>query len=162
MFASRGYRKLLEFDPELQDLAAEDAVDSTLVAAAAVNWNAADHELLSYEGPFGVGYGVAILHEPPLDSIPTGAHDAGTRESEVTEIGKALAQIARRRSKPRSAATRKNRPSRRRATWASGTASLSPSAIRSKVARLCWHNNTVFCEHSAEETWHVARDAAFP
>ena len=57
------YRKLPNFDPNLQDMAAEDAVDSTLVAASAVNWNAVGHEVLSYEGPFGVGYGVAILHQ---------------------------------------------------------------------------------------------------
>jgi len=55
------YRDLRRFDPELQDLAAEDALDSTLIAVAAANWNALGHEVLSYEGPFGVGYGVAVL-----------------------------------------------------------------------------------------------------
>jgi len=55
------YRELSQIDPELQELAAEDVVDSTIIAAAATNWKAAGHEVLSYEGPFGVGYGVAVL-----------------------------------------------------------------------------------------------------
>ena len=57
------YRQLTRLDHELQELAAEDAVDSTIVAASAVNWSAHGREVLSYEGPFGVGYGVAILHQ---------------------------------------------------------------------------------------------------
>lgn len=57
------YRELLELDPDLQELAAEDAVDSAIIAAAATGWSSAGHEMLSYEGPFGVGYGVAILYE---------------------------------------------------------------------------------------------------
>ena len=85
------YRKLPDFNSGLSDLAAEDALDSTLVAASAVNWNAAGHEVLSYEGPFGVGYGVAILHHSPTEDV-----SAGTRETDVAEAGKALAQLARR------------------------------------------------------------------
>src|SRR5208283_4498031 len=71
------YRQLLKFNSELQDLAAEDAVDSTLVAASAVNWNAAGHEVLSYEGPFGVGYGVAILYQPPPENASASARETG-------------------------------------------------------------------------------------
>jgi MEMO1 family protein len=56
------YRNLLEFDPELEKEAAQDALDSVLVAAGAVGFSAAGAELLHYEGPFGVGYGVAILY----------------------------------------------------------------------------------------------------
>lgn len=57
------YHNLLRLDPGLQELAAEDAVDSTVIAASAVGWSAAGHEVLSYEGPFGVGYGVAVLFD---------------------------------------------------------------------------------------------------
>jgi len=32
-----------------------------VVAAAATEWSAASHNVLDYEGPFGVGYGVAVL-----------------------------------------------------------------------------------------------------
>ena len=63
MVDAGSYRKIEGIDPVLRGLAAEDAVDSTLVAAAAVSWNNASHRLLNYEGPFGVGYGVAILYE---------------------------------------------------------------------------------------------------
>lgn len=61
------YHKLETINPELRELAAEDAVDSTLIAAAAAGWSAAGHEVLSYEGPFGVGYGVAILFTQKTD-----------------------------------------------------------------------------------------------
>lgn len=49
------------FDPALAEPAAEDAVDSTRVAMAATGFAADGREVLSYEGPFGVGYGVAVL-----------------------------------------------------------------------------------------------------
>lgn len=58
------YRELPALDPALQQVAGEDVMDSTLVAVAAAGWDAAGHEVLSYEGPFGVGYGVAILSAP--------------------------------------------------------------------------------------------------
>lgn len=48
-------------DPELRRLAAEDAVDSLQVAAGALDPDPACQEVLSYEGPFGVGYAVALL-----------------------------------------------------------------------------------------------------
>lgn len=54
---------LKSMDAELRELAAEDAVDSTLVAAGAVRWQRRGHEVLNYEGPFGVGYGVATLYQ---------------------------------------------------------------------------------------------------
>jgi aromatic ring-opening dioxygenase LigB subunit len=57
------YREFEQFDPVLQEIAGEDALDSTLVALAAVNWSATGHEVLSYEAPFGVGYGVAVLFD---------------------------------------------------------------------------------------------------
>jgi MEMO1 family protein len=49
-----------------RDIAAEDVVDSCMVAAAAVGFDATGHRILSYEGPFGVGYLEAVLHEQPL------------------------------------------------------------------------------------------------
>lgn len=55
------YRGFSDMDPDLRELAAEDAVDSTIVAAAATAWSTLGHSVLNYEGPFGVGYGVAIL-----------------------------------------------------------------------------------------------------
>ncbi len=58
------FGELRQIDPALQERAAEDVVDSTRVALAASGYRAVGHhEVLSYEGPFGVGYGVAILFE---------------------------------------------------------------------------------------------------
>jgi aromatic ring-opening dioxygenase LigB subunit len=69
LLRSAQYGELSRIDPELQEQAAEDVVDSTLVALAAVGHCHAHHEVLSYEGPFGVGYCVAVLyqaHETPV------------------------------------------------------------------------------------------------
>jgi AmmeMemoRadiSam system protein A len=61
LVSAGNYRELQQINPDLRELAAEDAVDSTLIAAAAVGWLSDGHRVLNYEGPFGVGYGVAIL-----------------------------------------------------------------------------------------------------
>lgn len=55
------FEALNQLDPELQQLAAEDVVDSTLIAVNAVGLAATGRGVLSYEGPFGVGYCVAEL-----------------------------------------------------------------------------------------------------
>jgi AmmeMemoRadiSam system protein A/AmmeMemoRadiSam system protein B len=55
------YGRIKTIAPKLRECAAEDVVDATLIAAAAVNWQSSGHRVLNYEGPFGVGYGVAIL-----------------------------------------------------------------------------------------------------
>lgn len=61
VLADGAYAGLKNFDHELQQVAGEDALDSTLIALAAANWQTKGHEVLSYESPFGVGYGVAVL-----------------------------------------------------------------------------------------------------
>jgi len=56
----------------LRDEAAEDAWDSTRLAVAAAGDRMDGHRVLSYEGPFGVGYGVAVLYAcgaPPGDAL---------------------------------------------------------------------------------------------
>lgn len=70
-------------DPELRGLAAEDVVDPVTVAAAAVAWDASGHQKLCYEGPFGVGYCEAVLHEEPprkLVDIAEGSLSAAVNE----------------------------------------------------------------------------------
>lgn len=47
----------------LRECAAEDVVESTLFALGAAGWRADGREVLGYEGPFGVGYGVAVLFD---------------------------------------------------------------------------------------------------
>lgn len=58
------YRSLLKLDPGLmKGEAADDALDSVLVALGAVGFSInRGAEVLNYERPFGVGYGVAILY----------------------------------------------------------------------------------------------------
>ena len=56
------YRELLNFRQDLENAAAEDALDSVLVGLGAVSFSANGTEVLNYDGPFGVGYGVAILY----------------------------------------------------------------------------------------------------
>jgi aromatic ring-opening dioxygenase LigB subunit len=47
----------------LRELAGEDVLDSLEIAAAAIGEERTGREILSYEGPFGVGYLVAVLQE---------------------------------------------------------------------------------------------------
>lgn len=63
----------------LQGCAAEDCVDSTQFALGAAGWRAAGREVVSYEGPFGVGYGVAVLFDSaarPRPDLPALARAA--------------------------------------------------------------------------------------
>ena len=77
--------RLRHFDNELQQLAGEDVLDSTLVALAAVDNDMRGHRVLDYEGPFGVGYGVAVLHE----------HASGPPEATGVAGSVALPNVAR-------------------------------------------------------------------
>lgn len=57
----------------LREIAAEDVIDSVAVAAGAVGYRSQGYRSYAYEGPFGVGYLEAVLHE---ESPPnSGAHD---------------------------------------------------------------------------------------
>ncbi|HWI56920.1 MAG TPA: AmmeMemoRadiSam system protein A [Bacillota bacterium] len=69
------YRELTGIDNDLRDLAAEDVLDSTVAATAAAKWNSQGHAVLSYEGPFGVGYGVAVLWDTPGPEAETSTQD---------------------------------------------------------------------------------------
>jgi AmmeMemoRadiSam system protein A len=146
----------LDFDPDLRELAAEDAVDSALVAASAVNWNAAGHKVLSYEGPFGVGYGVAILYQ----TLPQSGLTGGC-EREAAEFGRELTRLARCSLE---AAFRGD----------SGVPDIPTPGILAerhgvfvtirgprRKLRGCVGTLTPRFANIAEETWHVARDAAF-
>lgn len=56
------FLRLLELDPEFCDAAAECGLRSFWIMSGALDRKAAESRLLSYEGPFGVGYGVASFH----------------------------------------------------------------------------------------------------
>ncbi len=59
-------RAAAAIDPALRELAAEDVIDSVIVAAGAIGWDSTGHALLAYEGPFGVGYLEAVLRDAPV------------------------------------------------------------------------------------------------
>jgi MEMO1 family protein len=52
---------VLDIDPDLRNRAGECGYRSIVVALGSVGENLTDHRVLSYEGPFGVGYMVAVL-----------------------------------------------------------------------------------------------------
>jgi AmmeMemoRadiSam system protein A len=84
LIARGDLREAARFDDGLRELAAEDVVDSCAVAAGAVDFDATGHRVLHYEGPFGVGYLEAVLHE---SAAVAGARPPGdaTRESDVID-----------------------------------------------------------------------------
>jgi AmmeMemoRadiSam system protein B len=63
--------KALTVDPDLRERAGECGYRSIVIALGSVNENPPHHQVLSYEGPFGVGYMVAVL----LDENAAGAKD---------------------------------------------------------------------------------------
>lgn len=62
---SYNVKGILEFDPALADEAGQDALWSIAILLGALDGQAVKTEVLSYEGPFGVGYMIAAF-EPCL------------------------------------------------------------------------------------------------
>lgn len=151
------YHGIGNIDPELRELAAEDAVDSTLVAAAAVDWRTTGHKVLNYEGPFGVGYGVAILfaeNSNPAGLQPAPAH--ATRHEGVILPGLA-----------RQSATAALRGSSELPPAATGQYLSAQRGVfvtlreRSGMLRGCAGTILPACANLVAETWRSARVAAF-
>lgn len=67
--AMRGadFGKLLSFDPDFCENAAECGHRSFIIMAGALDRTAVHAELLSHEGPFGVGYGICAYTQPVKD-----------------------------------------------------------------------------------------------
>ncbi len=150
---------LKSFDPELQELAGEDVLNSTLVGLAAVDWQATGHEVLSYEGPFGVGYGVAILFDSAF--ADTQLAETSQEKRWHQEWGEALPQVARETLKAALFETAEHLPVEaqnclvvKRGVFVT---ILAPGGeLRGCVGTLYpKHGNLV------EETRHAARSAAF-
>jgi MEMO1 family protein len=80
-------------DPELVALAAEDVVQSTAVAAAAVRYHAQGTRVIAYEAPFGVGYLEAVLFSQPEHArgADAGAPPAALIQIALDAIAHALA-----------------------------------------------------------------------
>ncbi len=96
------FREIGGIDAALRESAAEDAADSIRIAVAAASYRTEGHEVLSYEGPFGVGYGVAVLFEAEADgdSASESAPDR-SRERERVEVP----ESTRSRSRPQETLT---------------------------------------------------------
>ena len=62
------FLRLLAVDADLAEGAAECGLRSFWIMAGALDRRAVEAELLSYEGPFGVGYGVAFLRAGEADA----------------------------------------------------------------------------------------------
>ncbi len=151
------YREIGKLNHDLRELAAEDAVDSTLVAASAVGWKATGHKVLHYEGPFGVGYGVAILFA-----------DESSRAASQT----ALTQVAGREGDMLPGLARQSiaaalRGSSELPPEASSEYLRAPRAVfvtmheRGGKLRGCAGTILPYYSNLVTETWHSARLAAF-
>ncbi|HKP84660.1 MAG TPA: AmmeMemoRadiSam system protein B [Blastocatellia bacterium] len=62
---------VINLDHELRERAGECGYRSIVIALGSVNENLRDHQVLSYEGPFGVGYMVAVLVDEGAGGNPT-------------------------------------------------------------------------------------------
>jgi len=60
---------VLDIDPDLRNRAGECGYRSIVVALGSAGENLRDHQVLSYEGPFGVGYMVAVLVDENREGI---------------------------------------------------------------------------------------------
>jgi AmmeMemoRadiSam system protein A len=67
-FATGDFDALMHFSPRLRDEAAECGLNSFIIMAGALDGLKVESRLLSYEGPWGVGYGIARF--TPAHSLP--------------------------------------------------------------------------------------------
>jgi aromatic ring-opening dioxygenase LigB subunit len=71
------YARLFELDPELTEEAGECGLRSIITMAGTVDGYARSSEVLSYEGPFGVGYMVARVEPGEADPTLSLVKDGG-------------------------------------------------------------------------------------
>jgi aromatic ring-opening dioxygenase LigB subunit len=60
---------ILDIDPDLRNIAGECGYRSIIIALGSAGENLRHHQVLSYEGPFGVGYMVAVLVDESCEGI---------------------------------------------------------------------------------------------
>jgi AmmeMemoRadiSam system protein A len=137
---------LLQAGKSFRFRAAEDVVDSTVIAVAATGWRNDGRAVLACAAPFGVGYGVAVLSAAP---DPPSAAD--------------LPALARRSI----AAALQKRPADALA-WSAGPATeagLTGVFVTLHLAggrlRGCMGTLDPKTPNLAAETWRIAREAAF-
>ncbi len=79
------FLSLLTMDPTLSEEAAECGLNAFRIMAGALDRTAVSSELLSYEGPFGVGYAVAVF--TPKGEDESRAFDVKYQQAERARIG---------------------------------------------------------------------------
>ncbi len=75
LFAADDLGGLFSLDPEMCEEAAECGLRSFQMMAGALDGVERTAEMLSYEGPFGVGYGVAAFESVDADRTPSSNED---------------------------------------------------------------------------------------
>jgi AmmeMemoRadiSam system protein A len=88
--ASGDFLSLLQMDADFCEAAAECGLRSFWIMAGALDRKQLKSELLSYEGPFGVGYGVAWLEPKGED----GARNIGVQLAQAQELERTRRQAA--------------------------------------------------------------------
>lgn len=152
-------KEISQLDPNLIADAAEDVVEPTLVALAAAKGARSKHAVLSYEAPFGVGYGVAILAEAPPIAPPGSA--SGIVSPWVLSHPADLPRVARKSVTARLANGPVEPP------YKAAGPLLEPHGIfvslraANGALRGCCGAPTAQQTDMVRETWRVARVAAF-
>ena len=154
---SGDYGRLAGLDPALRDAAAEDVVESTRVALESAGSSNVGHRVLSYEGPFGVGYGVAVLFE----EAPGASQSAAPSGSVENEWGTELPHVAR-RSVTSWFSNRDAEPAETGGESCRTTRGIFVT-LRDRRGDLRGCVGTVWPRFAdiIEETWRNAREAAF-
>ncbi len=150
LLRAKAYRDIERIPPGLQARAAEDVVDSTAVALSATGWKSDGGRVLSYEGPFGVGYGVAVLYAAKDD-----------RSNEFT-TGEDLPRLAR-RAVDSALASLDDEPPRAVGDYLQQKAGVFVT-IKTSGGKLRGCIGTLEIPQTPniiEETWRNARSAAF-
>jgi AmmeMemoRadiSam system protein A len=150
------YRKLEKIAPELRELAAEDAVDSTLIAASAANWQTTGHQVLNYEGRFGVGYGVAVLFAEKTHSSGAEPADPAAGKSD----GTMLPGLARRSVETALRGSFEQSPSLAGKYLSAARGVFVTIRTREGKLRGCVGTLEPVCPNVVAETWRSARLAA--
>lgn len=89
IFARGDFLRLMELSSSLREAAAECGVGSFQIMAGALDGMTVDAKLLSYEGPFGVGYGIATFRalRPSADRRILDQYNAHVQERAAAARG---------------------------------------------------------------------------
>ena len=93
-FAAGDFQALMNFSPDFCDAAAECGLRSFQIMAGALDGKTVSSELLSYEGTFGVGYGVAAFEVTGVEEAD-GSSRVGEGDAEARKDADPYVRLAR-------------------------------------------------------------------